>query len=296
MRPRIGGRVSENARVLEDGWYRATVAIGGLALRAIGLRTRMEGLEHIPTEGPAIIAASHVSYPDFMTLAAAGWERGRCVRFLTRHDIWNVPLVRTAMTGMRHVPVDRAAPAAAYLRARQLLREGEVVGIFPEAGISFAYTVRALMPGVAALARDTGAPIVPASQWGIQRVWSVGREVVGKKPVPSLRRGRPNDMVLAPPWHVPPDADLVATTTRLGETLTELLEGLQARPHLRPAPGEHAPWYPAHLGGHAPDRREALVLDVVPRTAVPPTWGPPMPPDPDDPGEALRARGAGDRR
>ena len=266
--------------MLEDGWYRATVAAGGLGLKALGLRTRMEGLEHLPADGPAIVASTHVAYPDFMTLAAAGWERGRCLRFLTRHDVWNVPGVRRAMTGMRHVPVDRAAPAAAYLRARQLLREGEVVAVFPEAGISFSYTVRALMPGVAALARETGVPVVPASQWGIQRVWSVGRTVAGRKPAPSLRRGRPNDLVMGPPLHVRPDADVRATTARLGEVLTDLLEGLQARPHLRPAPGEHAPWYPAHLGGHAPDRREAAALDVVPRSAVAPTWGPPLPPEP----------------
>jgi 1-acyl-sn-glycerol-3-phosphate acyltransferase len=266
--------VSENARVLEDGYYRATVALGGLALRALGLRTHVEGVEHVPARGPAILAATHVAYPDFMTLAAAGWARRRCVRFLTRHDVWDVPGVRRAMTGMRHVPVDRDAPAAAYLQARRLLREGEVVGIFPEAGISFSYTVRALMPGAVALARETGAPIVPASQWGIQRVWSVGRAEAGRKPPPSLRRGRPNDLVLGEPFHVPPDADVREWTARLGSVLTDLLEGLQARPHLRPAPGEHAPWYPAHLGGHAPDRQEAQALDVVPRAALAPTWGP----------------------
>jgi 1-acyl-sn-glycerol-3-phosphate acyltransferase len=281
--------VGKNARVLQDGWYRATVAIGGVALRALGLRTHLEGLEHLPAEGPAIIAATHFSYPDFMTLAEAGWQRGRRIRFLTRDDIWNIPVVRRAMTGMRHVPVDREAPAAAYLRARQLLREGEVVGIFPEAGISWSYTVRALMPGVAALARETGAPVVPASQWGVQRVWSVGREEAGKKPRPSLRRGRPNDLVMGPPMTVPPDADVRAWTVELGGLLTGLLEELQARPHLRPAPGEHAPWYPAHLGGHAPDRHEALTLDVVPRAAITPAWGP-MPPEG---GFAVRGAGAG---
>ena len=62
------------------------------------------------------------------------------------------------MDGMRHVPVDREAPAAAYLAARRLLREGEAVGIFPEAGISYSYAVRSLMRGPAALARETGAP------------------------------------------------------------------------------------------------------------------------------------------
>ena len=280
--------VGKNARVLQDGWYRATVAIGGLALRAVGLRTHLEGLENLPAEGPAIVAATHVSYPDFMTVAEAGWARGRRIRFLTRHDVWNVPVVRRAMTGMRHVPVDREVPAAAYLRARQLLREGEVVGIFPEAGISWSYTVRALMPGVAALARETGAPVVPTSQWGIQRVWSVGREAVGRTPRPSLHRGRPNDLVMGPPMTVPPGADVRASTIELGGVLTGMLEELQARPHLRPAPGEHAPWYPAHLGGHAPDRRAALALDVMPRAAVTPTWGP-MPPE-----GGVAARGAGE--
>ncbi|WP_432476521.1 lysophospholipid acyltransferase family protein [Nocardioides sp. GXQ0305] len=264
--------------MLEDGYYRATVALGGLVLRALGLRLHLEGLERLPAEGPVILASTHAAYPDFMVLAAAGWERGRCVRFLTRHDVWNVPGVRRAMTGMRHVPVDRAAPAGAYLHARRLLREGEAVGIFPEAGISHSYTVRALMPGAVALARETGVPVVPVSQWGIQRVWSV-RRPGGPRPRPSLRSGRPVDLVLGEPFHVPPDADVAEWTARLGQTLTGLLEGLQRRPHLRPAPGEYAPWYPAHLGGHAPDRREAVELDVMPRSAIGPTWGPPLPPE-----------------
>ena len=67
---------------------------------------------------------------------------------------------------------------------------------------------------------------------------------------------------------MPPGEDLVAATTRLGHALTDLVEGLQRHPDHVPAPGEHAPWYPAHLGGHAPDRAEALELDDVPRSAV----------------------------
>ena len=59
--------------------------------------------------------------------------------------------------------------------ARRLLREGEVVGVFPEAGISYSFTVRALMRGVASLARETGAPVIPVAIWGTQRIYSVGR-------------------------------------------------------------------------------------------------------------------------
>ena len=100
----------------------------------------------------------------------------RLVRFMCRADIWDAPLpgkpIGRGMEAMRHIPVDRAAPAAAYLRARSLLGEGEAVCVFPEGGISTAYVVRALMPGAVALARETGAPLVPVSVWGSQRLWA----------------------------------------------------------------------------------------------------------------------------
>lgn len=252
---------------MAERWYRATVALGRVLFRALDLRLTVEGAEHLPRSGPVIVAANHIGYLDFMTIAAAGRERDRFVRFLTRHDVWNMPVARRAMTGMRHVPVDRQAPAAAYLQARRLLGEGESVALFPEAGISHSLTIRALMPGAVGLAQETGAPIVPVAQWGTQRVWSVGAP-------PSLRRGRRVDLRVGVPWQVPPDADPRACTVELGHMLTGMLEGLQRRPHHRPAPGESAPWYPAHLGGHAPDRAAAVSLDHVPRTAVPPQWGP----------------------
>ena len=250
-----------------EGWYRTTIGLGRLLFGALDLRLRIEGTEHLPRTGPVIIAANHIGYLDFMTIAAAGRERDRFVRFLTRHDVWNVPVARRAMTRMRHVPVDREVPAAAYLHARRLLREGETVALFPEAGISHSLTVRALMPGAVRLAQETGAPLVPLVQWGTQRVWSVGRR-------PNLGRGRRVDLRFGPPLHVPPDADPRACTAELGATFTGMLDELQRLSHHVPTPGEPAPWYPAHLGGHAPDRAAAVALDHVPSAAVPPQWGP----------------------
>jgi len=254
--------------------YRLTIRAGRLALRALGIGVHVSGLEHLPATGPVLLAANHVAYPDFLFVGKAVLERDRYTRFMCRHDIWHVPVVHRAMTHMRHVPVDRAAPAAAYLRARSLLREGEVVCAFPEAGISYSYTIRPLMRGVAALARETGAPVVPVAVWGSQRIWSVGRPIEGREPRPDLTRGRRVDVRFCPPITVGPDEDLVTTTRQIGHELTEAVEALQQMPEHRPAPGEHAPWYPAHLGGHAPDRVEALDYDVVPRSAVQPTWGP----------------------
>nr|WP_228499291.1 lysophospholipid acyltransferase family protein [Nocardioides agariphilus] len=245
-----------------------------MLVRALDVRLHYSGLEHVPQTGPVVLASTHGSYPDFLWIGLAAHERGRWVRFLTRHDVWQSRAAR-AMDAMRHVPVDREAPAAAYLTARRLLREGEAVGVFPEAGISFSYAVRSLMRGPAALAREVGAPLVPLALWGSQELWTVDATRPSQVVRPHPRRHQRIDVAFGPAITVGPDADLVAATTELGHAMTGLLEGLQRLPHHAPAPGSHAPRYPAHLGGHAPDRSAARSLDSVPKTAVPPSWGPP---------------------
>ncbi|RYB93469.1 1-acyl-sn-glycerol-3-phosphate acyltransferase [Nocardioides oleivorans] len=247
--------------------YRATNVLGRGVLRLLGVRTEWSGLEHLPEVGPVILAANHVGFPDFVVVEQAAVERGRYVRFLCRHDIWDAPLVGRAMDRMRHVPVDRDAPAGAYVAARRLLAGGEAVGIFPEAGVSQSFTVRSLMRGAASLARETGAPVVPVAVWGTQRIWTAGRR-------PDPTRGRRVDLRFGRPMTIGPGDDLTGWTERLGAALTEQLEALQRLPHHRPEPGETAPWYPAHLGGDAPTRAAAAHLDSVPRSAVSPTWGP----------------------
>lgn len=253
-----------------DGVYRFVNGIGRLALRGLRLDVRWTGLEHLPASGPVVLAATHVSYPDFVFVERAAVTRGRYVRFMTRHDVWEVPVVPWFMDRMRHIPVDRQAPAYTYLRARRELERGQAVCGFPEAGISYSYTVRPLMRGVASLARDTGAPLVPVAIWGTQRIFSVG----DPEPPIDWTRGRRVDLAFGAPSYVAPGSDLTEATHRLGHELTGLLEGLQRLPHHRPRPGEVAPWYPAHLGGAAPTRQRARGLDVVPFNAVTPSWGP----------------------
>lgn len=258
--------------------YRLATTLGRGALRALAVRVETTGVEHIPTEGPVIIASTHVSYGDALPLALAARSRGRFPRFLARHDVWHPRGLAGPMTRMQHIPVDREAPAGAYLDARRLLREGQSLALFPEAGISYSFTVRPLMRGTAALARETGAVVVPAALWGIQRIYSVGRpeggEVGGKEPPPDWSRRRRVDLEFGQPLTIGPGEDLAEWTTKLGIRLTELLEGLQTLPHHRPRPGEYAPWHPAHLGGHAPCRTEAAPWDNIPRSAVPASWGP----------------------
>lgn len=257
-----------------EPWYAATIALGRLGLRGLGVTTRWEGAEHVPATGPVVLAATHVSFPDFLFIGRSLLDGGRRVRFMCRHDIWDPLALARAMNAMGHVPVDRRAPAAAYLQARRQLLDGEVVCVFPEGGISAAYTTRALMPGAAALARETGAPLVPVWLWGSHRLWPQKRSLDEPLPKPDLTRGRVVDVRFGAPVAVAPGADLDEVTRDLGHRLWQGLEGLQQLPEHRPRPGEHAVWYPAHLGGHAVERRASFLLDQMPRSAVSPTWGP----------------------
>ena len=243
--------------------YPLVIGAARVVFAALGLRLHVSGDEQVPTSGPVVVASNHVSFLDFTLVGLAARRSRRDVRFLARYDVWHHRLAGWFMTAMGHVPVDRAAPAAAYLRARALLRRGEAVGIFPEAGVSTSYTVRALMPGAVALAAETGATLVPMAIWGPQRILTAHRR-------PDLRRGRPVSLLIGTPRLVPADVDVRAATAALGVELQQLLDQLQARPEHQPAPGERAVWHPAHRGGAAPTRAEARRCEDLPRSAVPP--------------------------
>lgn len=235
--------------------------------RALDLRLDVEGDEHVPRTGPVLVVSNHVSFLDFLLVGLAAQRSRRHVRFLARHDVWTNPVARPLMLAMRHVPVDRSAPAAAYLRARALLREGETVGIFPEAGVSTSYTVRSLMPGAVALARETGAAVVPMAIWGPQRI------LTAQQPM-DLHRGRPISLLVGTPSYVGPGDDVRNGTVGLGRRLQGMLDDLQARPVHAERPGEVASWLPAHLGGAAPTPEQARLLESVPSSAVDASWQP----------------------
>jgi 1-acyl-sn-glycerol-3-phosphate acyltransferase len=239
--------------------YPPVTALTHVLFRALGLRIELTGADRVPRTGPVVLASNHVSFLDFTLVGLAA--RPRRVRFLTRHDAFDHWAAGPLLRGMRHVPVDRAAPAAAYLAARRLLEHGEAVGLFPEAGISQAYDVRAVMPGAVALAAATGAPLVPIAVWGPQRIATARRPT-------DPTRGRPVSITVGEPIHVPPYADVLAGTVDLAVTLQAMLDRLQRLPRHRPVLAEDAPWHPAHLGGSAPTRVDAEPRESTPRSAV----------------------------
>jgi 1-acyl-sn-glycerol-3-phosphate acyltransferase len=158
---------------------------------------------------------------------------------------------------MHHIPVDRAAGAASFRVAANALRDGEVVGVFPEATISRSFTVKEVKTGAVRLAQETGVPLVPVALWGGQRLFT--------KDLPRdfRTRGRPLTIMVGPPMAAPPDEDRALLTAALRERMQELLDQAQKVHPDQPAPGEDAPWHPVHLGGTAPTPERARELDAA---------------------------------
>ena len=100
-------------------------------------RYRVTGDERIPTAGPAVLVANHVSFVDAVLLMAAS---PRPIRFVMDHRIFRVPLLGWVFRLAKAIPIapqqeDPAAYQRAFDEAAQVLREGDLLGIFPKGGI-----------------------------------------------------------------------------------------------------------------------------------------------------------------
>ncbi|MDU7589761.1 MAG: 1-acyl-sn-glycerol-3-phosphate acyltransferase, partial [Acidovorax sp.] len=101
-------------------------------------RFKVRGDEHIPTEGAAILACNHVSFVDAVLLMAAS---PRPIYFIMDHRIFRVPVLGWLFRLAKAIPIapqkeDAATYEAAFERAAQVLREGDLLAIFPEGGIT----------------------------------------------------------------------------------------------------------------------------------------------------------------
>lgn len=138
----------------------------------------MEGLEHLPRSGPAIVVGNHLSYLDPFAHGYFVVRAGRHPRFLAKVELFENPLLRTVLLGMGQIPVRRGSGDQTPLEeATRAIERGEVVVIYPE-GTSTAggpdFTPGRGKTGAVRLALATGAPIVPVVTWGGQYVWRRG--------------------------------------------------------------------------------------------------------------------------
>ena len=229
--------------------FRSLEIAVSLATKAVGTKITYQGLENIPDRGGAVMAINHTSYVDWWPSALAAYQRHRRMRFMIKAEMQEVKIVNFLIKHSGTIPVDRDAGAAAYALAVERLREGEIVGVYPEATISRSFELKEFKTGAARMARDAGVPIIPLIVWGAQRLWTKDNpKNLGRKKIPvTVAVGRPLEA-----------ADTMdGTSAALRESMTALLHQVQLEyPH-----PEGAYWVPRRLGGSAPTMAEAKALD-----------------------------------
>ncbi|QGW84623.1 MFS transporter [Variovorax paradoxus] len=139
-------------------------------------RFEIKGDEHIPTEGAAVLVCNHVSFIDAILLMAAS---PRPIRFIMDHRIFKVPVLGWLFKLAKAIPIasqkeDPAAYEAAFARALQVLREGDLLAIFPEGAITRDGQLQPFKGGVmkiieSARAEGIEPPVIPmalTNLWG----------------------------------------------------------------------------------------------------------------------------------
>ncbi|MBJ7453718.1 MAG: 1-acyl-sn-glycerol-3-phosphate acyltransferase [Blastococcus sp.] len=237
-----------------DRPYRFVIRLTLVVFHLFRFRFDVRGSQHVPATGGAIICSNHVSFFDFTFLGLGAISQHRLVRFMAKSAVFDHWFAGPFMRAMRHIPVDRKAGAAAFDAAVRSLKDGEVVGVFPEATISRSFTVKDLKAGAARMAMDSGVPIIPAAVWGGHRVATKGHKVV-------LRRGVPVMVILGEPIVPEPGEKVQQLLRRTRAAMEALLDEAQRDYPDQPAGPEDRWWLPVHMGGTAPTPEEALVAD-----------------------------------
>jgi 1-acyl-sn-glycerol-3-phosphate acyltransferase len=152
-------------------------------------RPDVQGLEHIPATGPVILASNHLSFSDsiFTPLIV-----NRRVTFVAKAEYFTGKglkgrLMKAFFVGTGTIPVDRsggAAARAALDTQLRVLHSGNIAGIYPEGTRSPDGRLYRGKTGVARLALESGAPVVPVAHLNTDEIQPTGRLI------PRIRRVR----------------------------------------------------------------------------------------------------------
>lgn len=236
---------------MRDITYPPVILTAKTLFKALGMKFQMSGTEHIPRTGGAILAANHIGYVDFIFDGFAAQPSGRLVRFMAKKEAFDHKISGPIMRSLHHISVDRENGQGSYDQAVEYARNGEIVGIFPEATISRSFEIKELKTGAVRMAAEAGVPLIPMVTWGTQ--------LLKTKDHPSDLKGRGKTIGLhvGEPLEVTGE-DPVAETALLRESMTALLDKAIADYPLSP---EGQWWAPARHGGTAPTPEQAKKLD-----------------------------------
>lgn len=177
-------------------YYVLKYAVLGPLLRLL-FRPRIEGLDHIPAEGAAIVAGNHLSFSDHFLMPAMLKRR---ITFLAKAEYFTGPGIKGRLTAaffhsIGQIPVDRSgkeAGAAAIREGLGVLAKGELLGIYPEGTRSHDGRLYKGKVGVAVMAIRAGVPVIPCAMVGTFEIQPPGQAVPSIRRV-TIRFGEPLD-------------------------------------------------------------------------------------------------------
>ena len=176
-------------------WLLKYILLGPL-LHLIG-RPKVEGLEHLPSSGPVILASNHLAVMDSFFLPLVVRRR---ITFLAKSEYFTGTglkgwFIRWFFTAAGQVPIDRSnadTAQAALDTAERVLDQGKLLGMYPEGTRSPDGRLYKGKTGLARLALQTGVPVIPVAMIGTNAVNPPGTTVLRFGRV-TVRFGKPMD-------------------------------------------------------------------------------------------------------
>ncbi|MEU9139056.1 lysophospholipid acyltransferase family protein [Streptomyces sp. NPDC048404] len=177
-------------------YYVLKYVLLGPLLRLV-FRPRIEGLEHVPSSGRAIVAGNHLSFADHFLMPAILKRR---ITFLAKAEYFTGPGVKGRLTAaffrsIGQIPVDRSGKEAGQAAIREglgVLNKDELLGIYPEGTRSHDGRLYKGKVGVAVMALRAQAPVIPCAMIGTFEAQPPGRKLPRVHPV-VIRFGKPLD-------------------------------------------------------------------------------------------------------
>ena len=211
--------------------------------KGLDIQFKFEGQENLPRKGGAVLASNHISYLDFALIGTGALHLKRYIRFMAKKGAFDNKIAGPLLRGTKHISVDRENGGASFVTALRALRDGKIVGIFPEATISTSFEIKGMKSGAVRLAMGAGVPVIPVVIWGSQRIWTKGL------PKDFRRKSIPVQIVYGEPLRFSKEANLEEAETLLRNKMIEMLHRLQDQ-----YPDSHVGerWAPQRLGGTAP--------------------------------------------
>ena len=149
-------------------------------------RVRPTGLENIPDRGPAVLVCNHISFVDALLV---GGSIRRPVRFVMYFRIFQIPLLRFIFKSAKAIPIasakeDETLLAYAFEKIDEELRDGHIVCIFPEGGITKDGEIQSFRPGIEKIVERRPVPVIPIALGGIWGSWFSRQSGGGIRKIP----------------------------------------------------------------------------------------------------------------